>query len=148
MRYRIHREKPRFAGVTTLPSFPLELAGSGPTGRTEWPCITEKMQSEVQLELPVGNFLSGLSIGDPIAENELQSLGRYYIRTDQFGRASRGEVNLIVGRKGSGKTALFSQLRDEKGRDKANVIVDLKPEGYQLIRLKGHCPGSLNKLGL
>jgi len=37
MRYRIHREKPRFAGVTTLPSFPLELAGSGPTGRTEWP---------------------------------------------------------------------------------------------------------------
>ena len=39
MRYRIHREKPRFAGVTTLPSFPLELAGSGPTGRTEWPCL-------------------------------------------------------------------------------------------------------------
>jgi hypothetical protein len=98
--------------------------------------ITERMQAEVQLELPVGNFLSGLSIGDPVAENEMQSLGRYYLRTDQFGRASRGEVNLVVGRKGSGKTALFSQLRDEKRRDKSNVIVDLKPEGYQLIRLK------------
>ena len=41
MRYRIHREKPRFAGVTTLPSFPLELAGSGPTGRTEWPWVAQ-----------------------------------------------------------------------------------------------------------
>ena len=51
-------------------------------------------------------------------------------------RALRGEVNLVVGRKGSGKTALFIRLRDTIRADKRNIVVDLKPEGYQLIRIK------------
>jgi hypothetical protein len=98
--------------------------------------VTERMQADDPLPLPKGNFLAELSIGDSIAENEFQTLGGYYLRTDQFGRASRGEVNLVVGRKGAGKTALFSQLRNEKRANVRNIVVDLKPEGYQLIRLK------------
>lgn len=98
--------------------------------------VTERLQAQTPLRLPKGNFLSNLSIGDPIAENEFQTLSRYFLRTDQFGRAARGEVNLIVGRKGAGKTALFSQLRNEKRSNVHNIVVDLKPEGYQLIRLK------------
>jgi hypothetical protein len=98
--------------------------------------VTERLQAEAPIKLPKGNFLADLSIGDPIAENELQTLANYYLRTDQFGRASRGEVNLVVGRKGAGKTALFSQLRNEKRSNVQNIVVDLKPEGYQLIRLK------------
>lgn len=98
--------------------------------------VTERLQADDPLPLPKGNFLSELSIGDAIAENELQTLGEYYLRTDQYGRASRGEVNLVVGRKGAGKTALFSQLRNEKRANVRNIVVDLKPEGYQLIRLK------------
>ncbi|WP_020591547.1 P-loop ATPase, Sll1717 family [Kiloniella laminariae] len=98
--------------------------------------VTERLQLQTPIKLPKGNFLSNLSIGDPIAENEFQTLANYFLRTDQFGRASRGEVNLVVGRKGAGKTALFSQLRDEKRAQIQNIVVDLKPEGYQLIRLK------------
>lgn len=98
--------------------------------------VTERMQGDDPLPIPKGNFLAELSIGDAIAENEFQTLGEYYLRTDQYGRASRGEVNLVVGRKGAGKTALFSQLRNEKRANVRNIVVDLKPEGYQLIRLK------------
>lgn len=98
--------------------------------------VTERLQASAPLKLPKGSFLAYLSIGDPIAENEFQTLGDYYLRTDEFWRASRGEVNLVVGRKGAGKTALFSQLRNEKRSNVQNVVVDLKPEGYQLIRLK------------
>ena len=98
--------------------------------------VTERLQADDPLPMPKGNFLSELTIGDAIAENEFQTLGDYYLRTDQFGRASRGEVNLVVGRKGAGKTALFSQLRNEKRANVSNIVVDLKPEGYQLIRLK------------
>ena len=98
--------------------------------------VTERLQAEAPLVLPKGNFLADLSIGDPIAENEFQTLAKYYLRTDQYGRASRGEVNIVVGRKGAGKTALFSQLRNEKRSDVRTIVVDLKPEGYQLIRLK------------
>lgn len=81
-------------------------------------------------------FLAELSIGDSVAENEFQTLGEYYLRTDQYKRAAREEVNMVVGRKGTGKTALFSQLRNEKRANVRNIVVDLEPEGYQLIRLK------------
>lgn len=82
------------------------------------------------------NSLQNMAFGDPTAENEMTTLGAYYMQTEQFTRAMRGEVNLVVGRKGSGKTALFLQLRDRIRADKRNVMVDLKPEGYQLIKLK------------
>jgi hypothetical protein len=58
------------------------------------------------------------------------------LQTDEFRRALRGEVNLIVGRKGTGKTALFSQVRNKKRANRRNTVVDLKPEGYQLVKLK------------
>jgi predicted ATP-dependent serine protease len=77
-----------------------------------------------------------MAFGDPTAENEMTTLSAYYMQTEQFTRAVRGEVNLVVGRKGAGKTALFLQLRDRIRADKRNVMVDLKPEGYQLIKLK------------
>jgi hypothetical protein len=98
--------------------------------------VTERLQAAEPLPVSTDNFLSQLTLGDPIAENEFQTLARYFLRTDEFGRASRGEVNLVVGRKGTGKTALFSQLRNEKRENPQNIVVDLKPEGYQLIRLK------------
>jgi hypothetical protein len=80
--------------------------------------------------------LQALRIGDPTAENEMSTLGSYYLHLDQYDRAVKGEVNLVVGRKGSGKTALFIQVRDRIRAIKQNIVVDLKPEGYQLIKLK------------
>jgi len=82
------------------------------------------------------NLLGRISVGDPTAENEMTTLENYYLQTDQYLRASRGEVNLVVGRKGSGKTALFIRLRDTTRDDKRNIVVDLKPESYQLLKLK------------
>ena len=64
-----------------------------------------------------------------------EKLGSYYLTTDQFLRALRGEVRLIVGRKGSGKTALFAQLRDRIRQPQENIVLDLKPEGYKLRKL-------------
>jgi hypothetical protein len=98
--------------------------------------ILEYLQSSDDVELPSSGLLASLTFGDPMAENELQTLGSYFIETDQYQRTLRGEANLVVGRKGMGKTALFSQLRNRLRRDKQNIVVDLKPEGYQLLRLK------------
>ncbi len=80
--------------------------------------------------------LEALNIGDSTAENEFEGLDHYFHNTDQYLKAERGEVNLVVGRKGTGKTAIFGHLRNRKRRDRSNVIVDLRPEGYQLIRLR------------
>ena len=77
-----------------------------------------------------------LSVGDPMAENEMATLSNYFFLTDEYHRVLRGEVNLVVGRKGMGKTALFTQIREKIRSDKSNIVVDLKPEGYQLKKLK------------
>lgn len=71
-----------------------------------------------------------------MAENELNDLSDYYLRTDAYLRAERGEIRIVVGRKGSGKTALFARLRDEKRRNRSNLVVDLRPDGYQLIKFR------------
>lgn len=98
--------------------------------------ITEHLQHEDPAPIRNLTALQSLQIGDPTAENEMTTLGSYFLRTDQFSKALRGEVNLVVGRKGAGKTALFIQVRDKTRSDKRNVVLDLKPEGYQLLKLK------------
>ena len=98
--------------------------------------ILESLQSSDNLQLPISGLLASLSLGDPMAENEFQTLASYFLETDQYQRTLRGEVNLVVGRKGTGKTALFSQVRDRVRRDKQNIVVYFKPEGYQLRKLK------------
>jgi hypothetical protein len=98
--------------------------------------ITEHLQQADPTPLKDLTPLQSLQIGDPTAENEMTTLDSYFLNTDQYSKAVRGEVNLVVGRKGAGKTALFIQIRDKKRADKRNVVVDLKPEGYQLLKLK------------
>lgn len=98
--------------------------------------ITEHLQQADPTPLRDLTPLQSLQIGDPTAENEMTTLGSYFLNTDQYSKAVRGEANLVVGRKGTGKTALFLQVRDKTRADKRNVVLDLKPEGYQLLKLK------------
>jgi hypothetical protein len=81
-------------------------------------------------------LLETLNLGASAAENELQDLGHYYLQTDEFRRAQRGELRIVTGRKGAGKTALFSQLRDKIRGDRSRLVLDLKPEGFQLLKLR------------
>ena len=77
-----------------------------------------------------------LYLGSSSAENELRDLGDYYLEIDAYQRATRGDARIVVGRKGSGKTALFAQLRDKVRGPAANVVLDLRPEGYKLLKFK------------
>jgi hypothetical protein len=81
-------------------------------------------------------FLERLNLGASSAENEFRELGYYYLETDEFRRVHRGEIRVVTGRKGAGKTALFVQLRDRLRSDRAKVVLDLKPEGFQLLKFK------------
>lgn len=76
--------------------------------------------------------LQKLSLGSSAAENEFRTLASYFVETAEFGRALRGEVNVVAGRKGSGKTAIFFQARDHFREDKTAYVTDLKPESHQL----------------
>lgn len=81
-------------------------------------------------------FLQSLDLGSTSAENEMRTLQNYYLKTDQFLKSLRGEANIVVGRKGSGKSAIFLQIRDRERNKKGNIVLDLKPDGYKLIKFK------------
>ena len=84
------------------------------------------------------SFLEKLDLGASAAENELSGLSTYYMKTDAYYKASRGEVQLVIGRKGTGKSAIFYQIvRQERGSSK-NIVLDLQPDGYKLLKFKEH----------
>jgi hypothetical protein len=86
-----------------------------------------------QLQL---SLLDSIQCGDAAAENEQDQLSYYFLETEEFKSALEGRTNLVIGRKGSGKSAIFYQIRDRIRINKRNVVIDLSPEGYQLIKLK------------
>lgn len=76
--------------------------------------------------------LQSLTLGSSAAENEFRTLSTYFVQTSEFLRTLRGEVNVVAGRKGSGKTAIFFQSRDAFRAEKGAIVTDLKPESHQL----------------
>lgn len=82
------------------------------------------------------SILQNLSLGASAAENEFRDLGSYFVETSEYLRAARGEINVITGRKGSGKSAIFFQVRDNGRLRKGSINVDLKPESHQLSNFR------------
>ena len=82
------------------------------------------------------NKLSGINLGDPAAENEETTLESYFLDRDESRQVLDGRANIVVGRKGSGKSAVFFHVRDRLSAARNNIILGLSPEAYQLRKLK------------
>jgi hypothetical protein len=101
------------------------------------PAVTARLQSSRAPAIAGRtSFLQRLTLGASAAENEMKDLGTYYIPTDEYRRALQGDVQVVLGRKGTGKSALFFQIRDQLRADRRVVVLDLKPEGFQLRKFK------------
>ena len=90
---------------------------------------------ESHIPLPTG-LLERIDLGDIAAENEIRALSNYFVKTPQFQQVRQGHARLIIGRKGTGKTALFYGIRNQLFRRKNKLVLDLKPEGHQFTRLR------------
>jgi hypothetical protein len=98
--------------------------------------VTDELQAPSIVQKIDASFLATLDLGAPSAENEMTTLGHYYLQTDEFQRTLRGEARIVIGRKGAGKTAVFAQVRDKVRANRKVIILDLRPEGYQLKKFK------------
>ena len=85
--------------------------------------------------MAAANVLERTDLGDPAAENEIGGLRNYFVPTGQYRQATQGHARLVVGRKGSGKTAMFYRVRDSM-KGVSRVVLDLKPEGHQFAKLR------------
>jgi hypothetical protein len=92
-----------------------------------------------------GNLLSKIDLGDVAAENEIRGLRHYFVETGQSTQARQGHARLVVGRKGTGKTAIFYDVREAVKRGHDRLVIDLKPDGHQFIQMKELL---LDRLGL
>jgi hypothetical protein len=59
-------------------------------------------------------LLKQLSFGTQVAEDEVASLQEYFVRTDQWSRIVRGDIDVVRGEKGAGKSALYLLLNKNK----------------------------------
>jgi hypothetical protein len=80
--------------------------------------------------------LEKVDLGDLAAENEIVALQSYFVPTGQYNQVKRGHARLVVGRKGSGKTAIFYGVRSAHTQERSHLVLDLKPEGHQLVKLR------------
>jgi hypothetical protein len=109
------------------------------------PRLLDRALISVVGQLQTGSFgaaakrdsvLEELDLGDVAAENEIDGLDAYFVPTGQSSQARQGHARLVIGRKGSGKTAIFYQLRNSLFRGHGHLILDLKPEGHQFTKLR------------
>lgn len=81
-------------------------------------------------------ILGKINLGSSSAENESQTLGRYFVETAEYSRALRAEGAIIIGRKGSGKSAVFQQVAKAVSKDRSICIVELRPASHNLSEMR------------
>ena len=59
-------------------------------------------------------LLKELTFGSQVAEDEVARLQEYFVQTEQWSRIERGDVDIVRGEKGAGKSALYLLLDKRK----------------------------------
>ncbi len=82
-------------------------------------------------------LLKKLSFGAQVAEEETNELASYFVETDQWNRIAKGEIDIVRGEKGSGKSAIYALLIEKAGSffDNGTFIVGAEnPRGATVFR--------------
>ncbi|MCP9000361.1 hypothetical protein NFC73_11570 [Pseudarthrobacter sp. RMG13] len=83
------------------------------------------------------DVLRELSFGQRVAEDEVDQLADYFVQTEQWRQLVRGQVDVVFGPKGAGKSAMYStllQLSDAMYEDGIVLISAEKPRGTPAFR--------------
>jgi hypothetical protein len=93
-------------------------------------------QSSVRDDVIPAGILEMIDLGSPAAENEKQRLGQYFVKTAEYAAALRAEGAVVIGRKGSAKSAVFLQVVADQARNRRTCIVDLRPASHNLSEVR------------
>src|SRR4051812_31756028 len=80
--------------------------------------------------MKIEDRLRHLNFGAPAAERDInQGLKEYFFESESYKRLRDSSKNIILGNRGSGKSAIFKMLA-ENFREKKYKIIELAPEDY------------------
>lgn len=96
--------------------------------------------------------LDALDLGAPAAERDIQrGLEYYFVESPAFRRVSERSKTIVLGNRGSGKSAIFQMIAARSRRQKNSHVIELAPEdySYELLRksMLSETEGSWAKLG-
>jgi hypothetical protein len=83
------------------------------------------------------DLLKALTFGERIAEEEVEALASYFVETELWRRIFAGEVDVVYGPKGSGKSAIYSLLlrRAQELRDHGIYVISAEnPRGAPVFK--------------
>ena len=97
----------------------------------------EVQESTALTPLPIRDLPlpSRISVGEYIAEDELPDLGSYFVETHQSRSLLDGGFKIIVGRKGTGKSALAHITHDKLQEQERTAVRVITPKGYELTQV-------------
>lgn len=81
--------------------------------------------------------VNALTFGARIAEEEKEGLADYFVETDQWKKVASGDVDVIFGSKGAGKSAMYTNLmnRESSFADRNILLVTAeKPRGNTVFQ--------------
>jgi len=76
--------------------------------------------------------LQSLNFGEYIAEHEINNLYGYYIENVHYKNILKSEHNIVIGRKGTGKTATLYYARDVLSENKKDHVCLIKPINFEI----------------
>lgn len=82
-------------------------------------------------------LLQAINFGKRTAEDEVDELGAYFVETDQWKKIYAGEIDIVYGAKGAGKSAIYSLLQKREQEFAARrilVIAAENPRGTPVFR--------------
>ena len=78
--------------------------------------------------MEANEVLAALNFRSRVAEEEGVELEAYFVETDQWNRVFRGEVDIVYGAKGSGKSAIYSLIKAKSN--------ELRVRGIEVLPLE------------
>ena len=73
-------------------------------------------------------ILRETTFGHRVAEEEIDALGAYFVETDHWSRLYKGNIDVVYGTKGAGKSALYALLLTKSGELFDNQILLIPAE--------------------
>ena len=94
-----------------LPSMPKDPTIVTPRWRIT---IRDSVKNMREGALPKKDLLMNATFGSRVAEDEGEGLLSYFVETEQWRKLIAGDVDIVYGAKGAGKSALYSLLIGQK----------------------------------
>jgi hypothetical protein len=98
--------------------------------------VSNKIEAPAQIEVEgrtIDFDLLKLALGEGIAEQERDKVLEYFLDTPEYKAATEREKVYVIGRKGSGKSALYFKLIEYFSEDRNCFLITLKPEAHELL---------------